>query len=123
VRKAATERPQSQPSLPLAVYAGRFSDPWYGPIEIREVGGKLAIDFLQTPGMAGPLEHWAWDTFVARWPNPLTEPAFVTFALDAAGKPARITMKAVSPVADFSFDYHDLDFTPVVTPSTLPAKP
>lgn len=123
VRKAATERPQTQPSLPLAAYAGRFSDPWYGPIEIREVAGSLAIDFLQTPGMAGPLEHWAYDTFVARWPNPLTEPAFVTFALDAAGKPARITMKAVSPVADFSYDYHDLEFTPVVTPSTLPAEP
>ena len=123
VRKAATERPQSQPSLPLAAYAGQFSDPWYGPIEIREVAGQLAIDFLQTPGMAGPLEHWAYDTFVARWPNPLTEPAFVTFSLDAAGKPARITMKAVSPVADFSFDYHDLEFTPVVTPSTPPATP
>jgi hypothetical protein len=37
----------------------------------------------------------------------------VTFALDAAGKPARITMKAYSPVADFSFDYHDLEITPV----------
>ena len=63
--------------------------------------------------MVAPLEHWAYDTFVARWPDPLIEPAFVTFALDAAGKPARITMKAYSPVADFSFDYHDLEITPV----------
>ena len=123
VRKAATERPPSQPSLPFAAYAGRFSDPWYGPIEIREVAGRLSIDFLQSPGMTGPLEHWAFDTFVARWPNPLTEPAFVTFSLDAAGKPARIMMKAVSPGADFSFDYHDLEFTPVVTPSTPPTTP
>ena len=28
-------------------------------------------------------------------------------------------MKAYSPVADFSFDYHDLEFTPVAT--TAPA--
>ena len=69
--------------------------------------------------MTGPLEHWAYDTFVARWPDRLIEPAFVTFALDTEGKPARITMKAFSPVADFSFDYHDLEFTPV----TPPAKP
>jgi CubicO group peptidase (beta-lactamase class C family) len=34
-------------------------------------------------------------------------------ARNAAGKPARITMKAYPPVADFSFDYHDLEFTPV----------
>ncbi len=113
VRSAAASKPQSQPSLPLAAYAGRYADPWYGPIEVRQNAGALTIDFLQTPGMTAPLEHWAHDTFAARWTNPLTEPAFVTFALDAAGKPERITMKAVSPVADFSFDYHDLEFRPV----------
>ena len=112
-KAAEAQRPQSSPSLPLASYAGAYSDPWYGPIAITEAGGKLAIDFKQTPGMVGPLEHWAYDTFVARWPDPLIEPAFVTFALDAAGKPARISLKAFSPVADFSFDYHDLEFTPV----------
>lgn len=116
IRAARQERPQSTPSLTPAGYAGRYADPWYGPIEIREAGGALTIDFLQTPGMTGPLEHWAYDTFVARWTDPLIEPAFVSFALDAAGKPQRITMKAVSPVADFSFDYHDLSFTPVASP-------
>jgi CubicO group peptidase (beta-lactamase class C family) len=112
-RKAAADRPPSKPSLPPAGYAGAYADPWYGPIAITEAGGTLTIDFRQTPGMVAPLEHWAYDTFVARWPDPLIEPAFVTFALDAAGKPARITMKAYSPVADFSFDYHDLEITPV----------
>jgi hypothetical protein len=115
-RAAVSERPKSSPSLPLAAYAGAYADPWYGPIAIAEANGSLTIDFRQTPGMVGPLEHWAYDTFVARWPDPLMEPAFVTFALDAAGKPARITMKAYSPVADFSFDYHDLEFTPVAAP-------
>jgi CubicO group peptidase (beta-lactamase class C family) len=117
-RAAATERPASKPTLPLATYAGDYVDPWYGPIAIREKDGALTIDFLQTPGMTGPLEHWAYDTFVARWPNPTMEPAFVTFTLDAAGKPEKISMKAFSPVADFSFDYHDLAFTRV--PSAQP---
>ncbi|HWN06128.1 MAG TPA: DUF3471 domain-containing protein, partial [Steroidobacteraceae bacterium] len=112
-RAAVSARPASRPSLPLAGYAGDYADPWYGPIAITESDGTLTIDFRQTPGMVAPLEHWAYDTFVARWPDPLIEPAYVTFALDAAGKPARITMKAYSPVADFSFDYHDLEITPV----------
>jgi len=112
MRAAATSRPPSAPSLPLAGYAGSYVDPWYGSIAIREQAGALSIDFLQTPGMVGPLEHWAYDTFIVRWPDPLIEPAFVSFSLDAQGKPAHITMKAVSPVADFSFDYHDLEFTP-----------
>jgi len=106
--RAAVER--------LLADAGEYADPWYGPIAITESQGSLTINFKQTPGMIGPLEHWAYDTFVARWPDPMIEPALVTFALDAAGKPARITMKAFSPVADFSFDYHDLEFTPVAVP-------
>ena len=95
-------------------YAGLYSDPWYGPMSITEKDGKLWIDFQQTPQMKGPLEHWAYDTFVARFPgSPTTEPAYVSFALGADGKPKQITMKAVSPIADFSYDYHDLNFTPV----------
>jgi CubicO group peptidase (beta-lactamase class C family) len=111
-RAAGASRPESKPSLPASGYAGRYADPWYGPIEVRESGGALTIDFRQTPGMVGPLEHWAYDTFVARWPDPLIEPAFVSFQLDASGKPARIEMKRFSPVADFSFDYQDLEITP-----------
>jgi CubicO group peptidase (beta-lactamase class C family) len=120
-RAAAAARPESSPSLPLPGYAGTYEDPWYGPIAITESAGTLTIDFKQTPGMVGPLEHWAYDTFLARWPDPLIEPALVTFALDAAGKPARITMKAFSPVADFSFDYHDLEFAPVTPAPAAPA--
>jgi hypothetical protein len=100
-RAASASRPESKPSLPPAGYAGHYADPWYGPIDVTESNGQLSIDFKQTPGMVAPLEHWAYDTFVARWPDPLIEPAFVSFALDAAGKPSRITMKAYSPVADF----------------------
>lgn len=111
MKAAAASRPQSAPSLPLAGYAGTYADAWYGQIAIREAAGALSIEFLQTPGMSGALEHWAYDTFIVRWPDPLIEPAFVSFSLDADGKPVRIKMKAVSPVADFSFDYHDLEFT------------
>jgi CubicO group peptidase (beta-lactamase class C family) len=101
------------PSLPLARYAGEYADPWYGRIAVTPAGGRLAIDFKSTPRMAGTLEHWQYDTFVTRFADKALEPAYVTFALDADGKPSRVTMKAVSPIADFSWDYHDLLFTPV----------
>lgn len=100
------------PSLPLGRYAGTFTDPWYGNIEIKPAGKGLAIDFKSTPRMGGRLEHWQYDTFVTRFDDKTIEPAYVTFALDAEGKVDRITMKAVSPLADFSYDYHDLLFTP-----------
>ena len=73
----------------------------------------MTIDFKSTPRMAGTLEHWQYDSFVTRFADKAIEPAYVTFGIDAAGKVDRVTMKAVSPIADFSYDYHDLLFTPV----------
>jgi len=75
----------------------------------------LAINFDETPRMSGPLVHYQYDTFIARFEDKGIEPAYVTFGLDAEGKVDKITMKAVSPSADFSFDYQDLNFTPVAS--------
>jgi hypothetical protein len=77
----------------------------------------LTLNFNETPRMSGPLEHYQYDTFVARFDDKGIEPAYVTFGLDAEGKVDRITMKPVSPTADFSFDYQDLNFRPVASAS------
>lgn len=116
--KAALAAPAAQlanvgPSLPLAAYAGTYRDPWYGDIRVGEANGRLTIDFTATPRMKGTLEHRQYDSFVTRFEDGALEPAHVTFALDAEGRVERVTMKAVSPLADFSWDYHDLMFTPV----------
>jgi CubicO group peptidase (beta-lactamase class C family) len=113
---AAVAKPaEVGPSLPLARYTGTYSDPWYGNIEIALSKNKLTIDFKSTPRMAGTLEHWQYDSFVTRLDDKTIEPAYVTFALDADGRVERVTMKPVSPLADFSYDYQDLLFKPVAT--------
>ena len=103
------------PSLPLARYVGAYRDPWYGDLEIGEHDGALTIDFKSTPRMRGTLAHWQYDTFRTRLTDPSIEPAYVTFGLDADGNIERITMKAVSPLADFSYDFQDLLFVPATT--------
>ncbi|WP_149195183.1 serine hydrolase [Luteimonas suaedae] len=113
-------RKTGKPSLPPSGYAGAYADPWYGPIAISDEGDRLRIDFSQSPGMVGTLTHHQYDTFRADWDDRAIEPAYVTFALDADGKVDRITMKAVSPLADFSYDYQDLLFTPVEDPGSKP---
>lgn len=54
-----------------------------------------------------------YDTFRTHWAMPDVEDAYLTFALKPDGSIDRMTMRAVSPIADFSYDYQDLHFTPV----------
>jgi len=39
--------------------------------------------------------------------------AFASFVLDESGKAVGLTMKAISPLTDFSYDFQDLDFRKV----------
>jgi CubicO group peptidase (beta-lactamase class C family) len=115
--QATAARPANVgPSLPLSGFVGTYADPWYGNIEVALADGRLTIDFKSTPRMAGVLEHWQYDSFVTRFDDRSIEPAYVTFGLNADGKVERVTLKPVSPLADFSYDYQDLLFTPVQQP-------
>lgn len=107
----------SKPSLPLEKYAGVYNDAWYGPITIRMENGGLVMIFDHTPGMVGDLQHWQYDTFKAHWRVRTIEDAFVTFSLNSDGSIDNARMAAVSPLADFSFDYQDLLLKPAVSPS------
>lgn len=118
-QRTASERARnSRPSLPLAAYAGTYTDEWYGDVEISLEGNRLAIRFTRTPALTGVLEHWQYDTFIARWSDPeLRADAFVTFALDPEGRIDQVKMRAVSPATDFSFDFHDLLLRPAKRPA------
>jgi CubicO group peptidase (beta-lactamase class C family) len=101
------------PSLALAAYAGVYRDPWYGTVTISSSSaGGLNIKFDATPGMTGSLEHVQYDTFRTRWTDRDIEDAYLTFDLTPQGGVDRIRMHPVSPIADFSFDYQDLNLEP-----------
>ncbi len=108
-----TQRPAGGPSLSLSAYAGRYRDPWYGDIVVKVRGDALSIDFVPHPQFASRLEPWGKDAFRTRMTPGKGEDAVVTFAI-ADGKVTGVTMKALSPIADFSYDYHHLAFAPVV---------
>ena len=111
--KAAQARAaESKPSLPLEKYAGDYSDPWYGKVTIRSENGGLLLNFERTEKGLADLQHWQYDTFKAHWRDRGVEDAFVTFALRPDGSVDHFTMVAVSPLADFSFDYQDLLLKP-----------
>jgi len=112
-RSSSARNASSRPSLPLAGYAGTYTDAWYGDVVLAEENGHLVMRFTRTAALVGDLEHWQYDTFIARWRDrELRADAYVSFALDPDGSIGRIRMEAVSPETDFSYDFQDLDLRP-----------
>ncbi len=57
------------------------------------------------------MEHFSHDVFIVRWEDrSLEADAYVKFQLGFKGEIENMTMKAVSPMTDFSFDFQDLLF-------------
>jgi CubicO group peptidase (beta-lactamase class C family) len=102
----------TKPSLPMEKYAGIYDDAWYGPVSIKPEVSGLVFRMEHTPHAVADLQHWQFDTFKAHWRDRTIEDAFVTFTLNPDGSIDHFTMAAVSPLADFSFDYQDLWFKP-----------
>ncbi len=118
MKKASTARASdSKPSLPLEKYVGEYSDPWYGKMTITQESSGLVLTLARTAKGVADLQHWQYDTFKAHWRDHTVEDAFVTFALKPDGSIDHFKMVAVSPLADFSFDYQDLYVTPVPKPA------
>ncbi len=108
-QSAQSRDAKSRPARPLSAYSGTWRDRWYGDVALEDANGKLVIRMVQTPSMVGDLEHWQYETFKVRWRDrTLRADAFITFQLDAEGKPVRATMEPESPAVDFSFDFQDL---------------
>ena len=56
----------TEPSHPLESYAGSYSHPTWGPVEVKFENGSLALRFGPSPRNTGTLEHWHYDTFRVR---------------------------------------------------------
>ena len=84
-------------------------------------GGRLVLRFSRTPQLVGDLEHWQHDSFVARWRDrALNADAYVTFALNPDATIRDVRLAPVSPRADFSFDFGDLQLTPAPPAAKAP---
>jgi len=110
----ANRNTESTPTMALEAYAGTYRDPWYGDVFVELDGDRLVIRFGRSELLTGGLEHFQYDTFIARWENrSLHGDAYVSFSISADGEVESIRMKGLSPNTDVSFDYHDLDLTRV----------
>ena len=101
--------------LDVTPYIGKYTDPWFGDIVISERDGKLRFESKRSPRLKGEMLYYKANTFIVKWNDRyLDADAYVEFQLDRNGKGVGITMNAISPLTDFSFDFQDLNFKKVL---------
>jgi hypothetical protein len=86
---AAKRELHTTPSLPLASYAGTYSDSAYGDLAVTLKNGHLA---MQRGELVAQLTHWHHDVFQAEWNARTLEPTFVTFAVGPENTVETLTM-------------------------------
>ena len=94
--RAAMEKTRdaaAKPSLPLTAYAGAYTDPLYGDMNVTLRDGALTLQFAR--GELADLTPWQHDTFKVTWRDRAFEDfdTFASFALDARGVPRRLDMR------------------------------
>jgi hypothetical protein len=103
------------PTLALAAYVGRYDDPWRGGATVRLEGDKLVLKFGHTRELEGLLAPYAGNSFIVHWNNrALNADAYVRFTQGFGPMVEGMTLRAVSPATDFSFDFQDLNFRKIV---------
>jgi Domain of unknown function (DUF3471) len=106
-RREASRLQGTQPSLPLAAYAGSYLDSVYGPAEVRLDGERLHVTLLPSRRrLFGTMSHWHQDVFRVDFPDRFLPFALFRFTLDVDGKVDGFRIDC--PIPDF--DFGALDF-------------
>jgi hypothetical protein len=94
----------------LSKFTGTFTDKWFGDVIISQKNGKLWFNSKRSFLLSGEMMPYKDNSFIVKWNDrSMDADAFVNYSVDENGKPSEIKMKAISPLTDFSFDFHDLD--------------
>ncbi len=109
---AEIEAQKNNTACLLTNIGGTYHDLWFGDAVISNINGKLRFDATNSPRLTGNMFPYKGNTFIVKWDDRSYDAdAFVKFELDFDGNISGMTMKAISPLTDFSFDFHDLSFT------------
>lgn len=92
-------------------FVGTYKDNWFGEVLLSERKGRLYFTSKRSPQLKGEVFLYKDNNYVVKWDNAYFHAdAHLFFECDATGKAVRITMKPISELTDFSYDFQDLDF-------------
>ena len=92
-------------------FVGRYTDNWFGDVIISDKKGKMYLQSVRSPRLTGEVFFYKNNNYVVKWNiRSFHADAHIFFDLDENGNANHFKMKAISPLTDFSYDFHDLDF-------------
>lgn len=90
----------------LKQFTGVFKDSWFGEVSITEKKGHYYFASKRSSQLKGELFYYKDKTLAVKWDNRYFHADAYVF-MD--GKD-HFTMRPISPLTDFSYDFQDLDF-------------
>jgi CubicO group peptidase (beta-lactamase class C family) len=95
-------------------YVGAYKDDWFGEVTISEKKGKLYFASKRSKRLVGEIFFYKDQNFVVKWNvRSFNADSHIFFQVNKLGNASHFTMKAISPLTDFSYDFHDLNFTKI----------
>lgn len=88
---------------------GTFKDNWFGDVVFSVEKGKLYMASKRSPQLTGEVFFYKDKNYVVKWDNRYFH-ADAHIFWDGSD---HFTMKPISPLTDFSYDFQDLDFVRV----------
>jgi CubicO group peptidase (beta-lactamase class C family) len=90
----------------LTKFTGTFKDVWFGEVTISGKKGHFYLVSKRSSQLKGEVFFYKDTTLAVKWNNPYFHAdAFLYFDGND-----HFTMKPISPLTDFSYDFQDLDF-------------
>jgi CubicO group peptidase (beta-lactamase class C family) len=77
----------------LSTYTGIFHHDLYGEVEVYQEDDGLVLRFWNDDSQQADLEHWHFDTFLARWHNRAQREKFVWFVMGEDGMPVDLKIR------------------------------
>ena len=105
---------QNSKNINVTPYLGTYNDAWLGDVIISMKDGKTWFTSKRSPKLTGEVFPYKDNMFIVKWRDrSMDADAFVIFSKEKDGKKIGMTMKPISPLTDFSYDFQDLSFTKI----------
>ena len=83
----------TSPTLPIEQYAGKYTDPLYGELEVVVQNKKLLININNR--IKATLDHWHYDTFRGEYDKAWDGIALARFTLNSTGQLDKINFEGL----------------------------